>query len=99
MQHLEVSGAVRHIYIYIYVIRLLKVNTCTVSAKKTARKDKTITIIRGGIFLEKLRVAEPIKCFACYGDTLYITPCPEPDESILPILYLEGLFQYKIAAQ
>ena len=31
MQHLEVSGAVRHIYIYIYiyiyVIRRLKVNT------------------------------------------------------------------------
>ena len=26
MQHLEVSGAVRHIYIYIYVIRRLKVN-------------------------------------------------------------------------
>ena len=25
MQHLEVSGAVRHIYIYIYVIRRLKV--------------------------------------------------------------------------
>ena len=24
MQHLEVSGAVRHIYIYIYVIRRLK---------------------------------------------------------------------------
>ena len=34
MQHLEVSGAVRHIYIYIYiyVIRLLKVN-CEISAK------------------------------------------------------------------
>ena len=31
MQHLEVSGAVRHIYIYIYiyVIRRLKVNTMT----------------------------------------------------------------------
>ena len=27
MKHLEVSGAVRHIYIYIYVIRRLKVNT------------------------------------------------------------------------
>jgi len=26
MQHLEVSGAVRHIYIYIYVIRRLHVN-------------------------------------------------------------------------
>jgi len=26
MQHLEVSGAVRHVYIYIYVIRRLKVN-------------------------------------------------------------------------
>ena len=26
MQHLEVSGAVRHIYIYIYVIRRLRVN-------------------------------------------------------------------------
>ena len=26
MQHLEVSGAVRYIYIYIYVIRRLKVN-------------------------------------------------------------------------
>ena len=26
MQRLEVSGAVRHIYIYIYVIRRLKVN-------------------------------------------------------------------------
>ena len=26
MQHLEVSGAVRHIYIYIYIIRRLKVN-------------------------------------------------------------------------
>ena len=26
MQHLEVSGAVRHIYIYIYVVRRLKVN-------------------------------------------------------------------------
>ena len=26
MQHLEVSGAVRHIYIYIYVIKRLKVN-------------------------------------------------------------------------
>ena len=26
MQHPEVSGAVRHIYIYIYVIRRLKVN-------------------------------------------------------------------------
>ena len=26
MQHLEVSGAVRHIYIYIYIIRWLKVN-------------------------------------------------------------------------
>ena len=25
MQHLEVSGAVQHIYIYIYVIRRLKV--------------------------------------------------------------------------
>ena len=25
MQHLQVSGAVRHIYIYIYVIRRLKV--------------------------------------------------------------------------
>jgi len=28
MQHLEVSGAVRHIYIYIYVIRRLKVKMC-----------------------------------------------------------------------
>ena len=28
MQNLEVSGAVRHIYIYIYVIRRLKVNMC-----------------------------------------------------------------------
>jgi len=29
MQHQEVSGAVRHIYIYIYyVIRRLKVNFC-----------------------------------------------------------------------
>ena len=26
MQHLEVSGAVRHIYIYIYIVRQLKVN-------------------------------------------------------------------------
>jgi len=26
MQHLEVSGAVRHIYIYIYVVRQLRVN-------------------------------------------------------------------------
>ena len=27
MQHLEVSGAVRHIYIYIYVIGRLKVHS------------------------------------------------------------------------
>ena len=30
MQHLEVSGAVRHIYIYIYVIRRLKVKVTVV---------------------------------------------------------------------
>ena len=28
MQHLEVSGAVRYIYIYIYVVRQLRVNVC-----------------------------------------------------------------------
>jgi hypothetical protein len=30
MQRLEVSGAVRYIYIYIYIIRQLKVNTVAV---------------------------------------------------------------------
>ena len=30
MQHLEVSSAVQHIYIYIYVIRRLKVNISTI---------------------------------------------------------------------
>ena len=29
MQHLEVSGAVRHIYIYIYIVRLVRVNNFT----------------------------------------------------------------------
>ena len=46
MQHLEVSGAVRHtyiyIYIYIYVIRLLKVkltHSIPVVTLRTARMD------------------------------------------------------------
>ena len=33
MQRLEVSGAVRHIYIYIYIIRQIKVNNYIISAE------------------------------------------------------------------
>jgi len=40
MQHLEVSGAVRPIYIYIYVIRRLKVNLVMSS------NDFTVSVLR-----------------------------------------------------
>ena len=33
MQHLEVSGAVRHIYIYIYVIKRLKIKSAGASVQ------------------------------------------------------------------
>ena len=43
MQHLEVSGAVRHIYIYIYiyiyVIRRLKVNYLPLALHESAYTD------------------------------------------------------------
>ena len=41
MQHLEVSDAVRHIYIYIYVIRRLKVK---IVQQKTLTRDIYIYI-------------------------------------------------------
>ena len=55
----------------------IDINKCTVSISisKTARKDKTITTILSGVFLEKLRVAEAMKFFACYEVPRYITPC------------------------
>ena len=39
MQLLEVSGAVRHIYMYIYVIRQLKVKTITQENPSSGRED------------------------------------------------------------
>jgi hypothetical protein len=47
MQHLEVSGAVRHIYIYIYiyVIRRLKVNAvCTTNYRPTDRQTHPVVL-------------------------------------------------------
>ena len=58
MQHLEVSGAVRHIYIYIYVIRRLKVKRrggCRgllqlypLHATPRTPSDQQIPVIRNG---------------------------------------------------
>ena len=42
MQHLEVSGAVRHIYIYIYVIRRLKVKHELISLVYNCKTDSSI---------------------------------------------------------
>jgi len=39
MQHLEVSGAVRHIYIYICVIRRLKVKEFHQASRAQIRSD------------------------------------------------------------
>ena len=45
MQHLEVSGAVRHIYIYIYVIRRLKVKKAlTVHASFVSVNIPTVNV-------------------------------------------------------
>ena len=42
MQHLEVSGAVRHIYIYIYVVMRLKVNRMYGRTYEISRYANTI---------------------------------------------------------
>ena len=50
MQHLKVSGAVRYIYIYIYVIRRLKVNSALGSVVKP-KETKDFTGVRSGAIL------------------------------------------------
>ena len=55
MQHLEVSGAVRHIYIYIYVIRWLKDKR-----HDAVKYDVAVVRVQDGVQETSLRVETDI---------------------------------------
>ena len=54
MQHLEVSGAVRHIYIYVCVIRRLKVKELL--QHQQMHSHNVIDICRTGNHLERIQL-------------------------------------------